>query len=224
MSEEQRREKQSLLDAITTILSELPWAKLLISAGKLVSNMARARRGPGMYEVLEYESVLRLSDGTGRKATFKKREKVRYLQDHIIAYQDQAWGDGEILLNYRCTPGKAVDRYRLGHKTHILISRREVKNRGDIDEFNIEWGMRGSFLRKTEQWETHVKHPMKHLKIGVVFPQSRPPQSTVLIESNRQRSHNLGDHLQRLPGNRWQVCWETRKPRLHETYILQWEW
>ena len=126
MSEEQRREKQSLLDAITTILSELPWAKLLISAGKLVSNMARARRGPGMYEVLEYESVLRLSDGTGRKATFKKREKVRYLQDHIIAYQDQAWGDGEILLNYRCTPGKAVDRYRLGHKTYILISRPEL--------------------------------------------------------------------------------------------------
>jgi len=29
------------------------------------------------------------------EATFKKREKVRYLQDNVVAYQDQAWGDGE---------------------------------------------------------------------------------------------------------------------------------
>ena len=55
--------------------------------------------------------------------------RVRYLQDHILAYQDYAWGDGEILRNYRCTPGTPVDLYRLGHITYILISRREVKNR-----------------------------------------------------------------------------------------------
>jgi len=30
---------------------------------------------------------------------------VRYLQDNVIAYRDQAWGDGEILVDYRCTPG-----------------------------------------------------------------------------------------------------------------------
>jgi len=54
-----------------------------------------------MYEVLEYESTLELKDRGGKRATFKKREKVRYLQDNVIAYQDQAWGDGEILVNYR---------------------------------------------------------------------------------------------------------------------------
>jgi len=119
---------------------------------------------------------------------------------------------------------QTVDRYRLGHKTHILVSWREVKNRGDVDEFNIEWGIRQGFLRPTGQWETHVKHPTKHLKVSVVFPKSRPPLSVVLIENDRQRSHNLSEQIRRLPGDRWQVCWETRKPRLHETYILQWEW
>jgi hypothetical protein len=64
-----------------------------------------------MYEVVEYESTLELQDRGGQRATFRKREKVRYLQNHIIAYQDQAWGDGEILLDYRCSPGKPVDRY-----------------------------------------------------------------------------------------------------------------
>ena len=55
-----------------------------------------------MYDVLEYESTLELKDRGGKRATFQKREKVRYRQDNIIAYQNQAWGDGEVLLNYRC--------------------------------------------------------------------------------------------------------------------------
>ena len=74
-----------------------------------------------------------MEDQEGKSATFKKREKVRYLQDGVIAYQDQAWGDGQILVGYRCSPGTPVDRYRSGHKTYILISRREVKNKGEID-------------------------------------------------------------------------------------------
>jgi hypothetical protein len=65
-----------------------------------------------MYEVLRYEAKLGLKDRGGKRATFKKQEKVRYLQDNVIAYRDQAWGDGEILINYRCIPGTPVDRYR----------------------------------------------------------------------------------------------------------------
>jgi hypothetical protein len=178
-----------------------------------------------MYEVLEYESTLELKDRGGKQATFKKREKVRYLQDNVIAYQDQAWGDGEILLNYRCTPGTPVDRYRFGHKTHILVSRRQVKNKGDVDEFSIEWRIRGGFLRPTEQWETHIQHRTGRLKVNVIFPKSRPPLRATLIESNRQRSQTLAKSAQAvLPDGRWLVKWETTQPQLHENYILQWEW
>jgi hypothetical protein len=41
------------------------------------------------------------------------------MQDNVIAYQDQAWGDGEILLNYRCTPGTPVDRPLNGPGLHF---------------------------------------------------------------------------------------------------------
>jgi hypothetical protein len=51
-----------------------------------------------------------------------------------------------------------VDRYRSGRKTYILISRREVKNKGDVDEFNIGWSIRQDLLRRTGYWETHVTH------------------------------------------------------------------
>jgi hypothetical protein len=45
----------------------------------------------GMYEVLEYESTLELLDRQGKRARFGKRQKVRYLQNNIITYQDQGW-------------------------------------------------------------------------------------------------------------------------------------
>jgi len=106
-----------------------------------------------------------------------------------------AWGNGEIFLNYRCTPVTPIDRYRSGYKTNILISRRKVKNKVDVDEFNIEWGIRQRFRQQAEQWETHVAHRTKRLKIEVVFPGSRPPRFPILIEGNHQRSHDLGREL-----------------------------
>ena len=137
---------RSALDRIITILLGLPWPEALRELWKMTHKALQRRLSAGMYEVLAYESTLELRDRSGKRATFRKRERVRYLQDHVIAYQDQAWGDGKILLNYHCTPGIPVDQYRLGHKTYILISRHEVKNKGDVDEFNIEWGIRLAFL------------------------------------------------------------------------------
>ena len=216
---------QSIIDEIISFLGPKSWSGVFTDVLKSSRNLIQRHFPKGSYEVLEYESTLELLNREGTKATFSKREQVRYLQDNVIAYQDQAWGDGKILIDYRCKPGTPVDTYRLGHKTHILISRREVKNRRDVDEYNIEWSIDKGFLRKTEQWETHVKHPTKHLKINVIFPKSRPPQSPVLIESNRQRSHKSEREAQtQLPDGRWQISWETDKPRLYENYILQWEW
>ena len=218
-------DNRSLIDKLITVLVGLPWPEVIGKAWKIILKALQGRSFEGMYDVLEYESTLELKDRGGKRATFNKREKVRYLQDNIIAYQDQSWGDGEILVDYRCTPGTPVDQYRSGFKTYILISRREVRNRGDVDEFNIERNISRGFLRKMEQWETHITHHTKHLKIKVIFPKSRPPQSTTLIEANCRRSHNLGKSDQaRLPDGRWLITWETRQPRLYENYVLQWDW
>ena len=46
---------------------------------------------------------------------------------------------------------------------------------GDVDEFHIEWGLRDSFLRSEELWETNVRHRMKQLTVKVIFPAGRPP-------------------------------------------------
>jgi len=91
----------SLISWLIATLSGLPWLEVLGDVWKTIQKVMQGRSYRGLYEVLEYESTLELKDQGGKRATFKKREKVRYLQDNVIAYQDQAWGDGEILVNYR---------------------------------------------------------------------------------------------------------------------------
>jgi len=208
-----------LANLLYAVLERL--ARLWVAGRKALRSFA----AEGMYEVLEYESTLELCDKRGEHARVHKREKVRYLQDHIIAYQDQAWGDGEILVNYRCSPGTPVDRYRPGKQTYILISLREVKNTGDLDEFNMTWEMRRSFLRPKELWAAAINHRMQRFKIQVIFPRARPPLRASLTEETTRKAYLLGpDARIQLPDGRWLVFWETSQPRLHETYGLAWEW
>jgi hypothetical protein len=207
-----------------TILSGLPWMEIFAKTGQFVRHLLSPNK-LGLYEVLEYESTLELLDRKGEKAIFKKRQKVRYLQDNIIAYMDQAWGDGQFLLDYRCSPGAAVDKYRFGHKTYILISLREVKQRGDSDEFIIERKIKNGFLRRQEQWETDINHPTRQVAIRLIFPKGRPPLRVALVENIRQKTTLVDDSNQRqLPDGRWLVDWETNDPRLNERYVLKWEW
>lgn len=199
--------------------------ELVADIWKVTKKLWRGLSNEGMYEVLEYRAICEIKDKYGKAANFKKQQKVRYLQDNIISYQDQVWGEGENLLNYQSAPGVKADEYRLGQKTFILISLREMKQKGEVDEFNIEWDMKDSFLKPNEYWETEISHRTKKVVVDVIFPKNRLPQRATVTESTRRRTQVLGpESFKNLPDGRLRVRWESSKPRLYERYILKWDW
>lgn len=217
--------QQDAMTKAIALLFKLPWLEIIAELWKLIRKFWRGMADEGIYEVITHQATLELLDKQGKKARVYKKQHVRYLQNNIFAFQDQGWGDGEILLNYRCTPGVEVDRYQLDHKTIVLISLRERKQKEDKDEFNIQWDICDGFTQKEEQWTTEVSHRMQHLKIEVIFPKSRPPIQVSLTEYLRQRTQNLSQQaIRQLPTGQWRVSWETDRPRLHERYILKWLW
>ena len=180
---------------------------------------------PGMYEVLNYETTLEILDRKGKEAILTKTEEVKFLQNNIIAFQDQAWGRGKILIDYQCTPGFSVDFYQFAHKTYILISLRNVMQKGDITKFEICWKINDGFKKPNGFWATDINHFTKVMKVNVIFPKERPPLKLMTVESNRQLTKELQkDVITQLPDKRWQVTWEKQNPRLYEHYILKWEW
>lgn len=220
---------ENTIFALMTQLAKLLESSWLKESIKKVWNFLRGwlkrPKYAGMYEVLDYETTLELCDLEGKVAAVRKKEKVRYLQNNVIAFQDQAWGDGKILLDYHCSPGKPVDRYRWGHKHHILISLGQVKSRGDKDEFQISWRIRRGFQSPTGFWATEISHPTKHIAVHIVFPKARPPKTALVLEKNRQKTEVLQkESFKRLREGNLSIFWEKNAPKLYEQYILKWEW
>ena len=213
-----------LARSIAALLS-LPWVEIIAEAWKLGKKIIRGLSQEGIYEVLDYESTLELLDKKGHNAKFQKRKKVRYLQDNVIAFQDHAWGDGEILKNYKTSTGVLVDQYRSGYKTHILLSLREEKNKGDVDVFNISWDIRCGFLKSDGFWDTDITQRTKRIRVHVIFPKDRLPYRVILQETNRHRTHYLGnEYRKRLADGRMKVTWEKKNPKLYEHYLMKWRW
>lgn len=216
---------ENRMDRIIQLLAGFPWVKIT----SVVEGVGRKYLGrifpQGTYELLDYTSTLTLHDKQGKRATFAKRLTVRYLQNEIIAHQDYAWGDGKILLNYRTNRGKPVDQYKSGYKTYILISLREVMNRGDSADLRISWDIKDGFLKNDGFWATEVSHRMRKMTVNVIFPKSRPPTRLLLEKNKRRQSRVLGiDAQKRLADGRVQATWQTNYPRLHQMYILRWDW
>jgi hypothetical protein len=185
------------------------------------------RRGLGSvsYEVMEYDSTLELKDPKGEVAIYRKRQKVRFLVDDVVAFRDVFWGEGNLASSYRCRPGKAVDFYREGSKHYVLISLREAKHLGDIVEFNIEREVRGGFVLRDEWREVEINDPTAKLRLVLIFPEARQCIGAWVVEKQGDRATPLDrDHFSHLPDGRQVLCWEKSAPRLHELYRLRWEW
>jgi hypothetical protein len=178
-----------------------------------------------MYQILDYDSTLELLDATGKTAVFKRRQRVKFLQDHIIAFQDYAWGDGDIFAEYNCSPGYEVDRYREGDQWNILISLRETKSAGDIIDFHTERKIKDGFLKEEEWWQVVIRHQTKQFKLAIIFPRKRRCKQASLLHRDRHRTTPLGpEHFTDLPDGRQVLTWETRKLNRFDTYIVKWVW
>src|SRR5664279_5483888 len=186
-----------LLDVILTLLRG-DFASLAIKY--ILPHLPRLlRQLRAMYEVLEYETKLELLDPQGKLAVYTKHQKVRFLQDNVIAYQDQAWGDGDIFADYKCSPGVPVDRYQEGYRYRILISLRQTKNRGDIEEFRIERYIKDGFMKADGSFQTNVDHRTQKLTLRVIFPSGRAPLQVLFVQQHAARTTTLGaENIRRL--------------------------
>ena len=185
----------------------------------------REWRAPGIYEVLAHDTVLELKDVRGELATVTRRESVRFLQNHVAAITDHAWGDGKIFHRYSCSPGVPVDIYQDGSRYTVLVSLREIKHRGDELNFVIRRKIIGGFRQRGESWETEVYHRTGRLSVSLIFPPQRLCQRATVTQRSTSKTVALGaDHFGFLQDGRQRVAWEVRNPRLYDRYSLKWHW
>ncbi len=179
----------------------------------------------GIYEILEYEGTLELADLKGQTAIFRKRLRVKFLQDDVVAFHDHVWGDGRSLAAYICWPGVFADLYREGDRWNVLISLRQTKRQGSIQDYYIERFIKRGFTQAEEWWQLEMYHPIHSLKFSILFPKGRSCWQAVLLEkSTGQTSVFEPGQFTNLAGGRQRLTWETQSARRFETYTIKWRW
>lgn len=190
-----------------------------------IQTYVRRNTPEGLFEILEYETTLELLDIGGHNAKLTKRERVKFLQDYAIAFQDYAWGDGDVLADYKCTPGFVADRYLEGNRWNILISLRGTKYRGEQQDFYIERTLTNTFTKEEEWWQIEMQHRTRFTKLSLLFPKKRHCTRAVVVERTRDRTTPLEAHnFTVLPDGRQLLHWENIEPKRFETYTVQWVW
>lgn len=215
---------QPILRALLT-RDSLEFLRKLIRGARDLHVHWASRRAPGIYEVLEHHTTVELADPNGEVAVVEKRQTVRFLQDHVAALTDHAWGDSEIFAEHDCRPGLPVDLYKDGSRHTVLISLREAKSRGDILKFRIRRKILRGFLKPNECWETEVYHRTRHLSVAIIFPPGRRCRRATITQRSTSKTVTLGpEHFHFLANGRRQLTWEIHKPRIHDRYSLKWRW
>lgn len=178
-----------------------------------------------LYQVNSLDIGLELCRADGSDAIYTKRSRVRFLQDHVTAYRDQAWGEGILFSEYSCAPGIPVDHYCEGDRWYTLISLRESKSRGDVEDLYIRRRIKNGFPYDDEFFFAKIDHPTQHLTLSVIFPKERLPKKLFVTEQNAKRTQELsGEYVDVLPDKRLLARWEVEKPKRYETYVLRWQW
>jgi hypothetical protein len=107
----------------------------------------------------------------------------------------------------------------------VLISLRETKATGDIEEFHIERRLRGSFAAREAWWQVSMQHATHRLKVSIVFPKKRRCERALLVERNRSRTTLLdAGTLDELPDGRQVLTWESDHVKRFEMYTIKWRW
>ena len=217
------RQAPSFLRRMLKNLS-LDWLSLAFDLGEYLRHFICANPS-GPYEILDYEATVELLDASGKRALFKKEQRVKFLQNNIIAFEDYAWGDGDIMVDYRCEPGVVVDRYQEGDRWNIVISLRETKSVGDSEEFHIQRTVKNTYIKQEEWLQTEIRRHTRRLKMNVLFPKQRTCRRAALVQRSANRTTVLGpEHFHLLPDGRQLVSWETNHVRGYEVYTLKWRW
>lgn len=222
-TETQNKSVETIVSRILTFLSQ-DWTILFTIGYQLYLFLAK-ERSTSTYEILEYDTQLELLDSRGELAKLQRHQRVKFLQDNVIAFQDHAWGEGEIFADYKVTPGAEVDRYKDGDRWNVLISLRETKGKGDIEDFYINRTIRDGFTEDSEWWQVEVWYRTKFLKLSAIFPADRTYKRVVLHTRSNNKTEVLdNEHFHALPDGRQMVTWEKENPRQSEVYTLKWDW
>lgn len=174
----------------------------------------------GPYEVQSFEATLFLHDRDGRKATYRKRERVRFTRGNVRLLSQRTWGTGRQFAGHRVTYGRILCHRRVGAEERHSIELAQPGQRGELRTLSSTRVIRGGFTSAPDRWlETDVDHRTRRLSMQVVFPPGLRPRGA-RMSSLHGGTRNL--RARPLVHGGSTLSFLVKNPPLGERYTISW--
>ena len=207
--------------ALQVLLQVLVWVGP--AASKYIDQLVNRLGGnQDAYEVLDYKASLEVLDVKGTRAVYTKRERIRFIRDHIACFYDYGWGTGDAFASHRVSPGRVIERRQVGPRYRSLVVLPEPQNKGDEMMLEVRRLVREGLIDKRNWLEAEVNHTMQHLKLSVTLPASRKVLAARFIKRREQQESPLA--IRCSANNRQHLVANVVKPPKGDLYTLEWDW
>ena len=179
----------------------------------------------GIYEILECTNTWDLSDPNGAVATFTKRNRVRFIQNNVLAIPDYVWGDGSS-HEYRCSPGRQVDEFKEGHRVCKVISLGKAYKRDEELVLEISRTVKDAFTSSAEWLEVRPVVGTPHLELNVIFPEGVKAHDVVMTTTKDATGETREKRLEKFDfdNGRQRLTVNFRRPPPDELIRIDWRW
>ena len=169
-----------------------------------------------LFETLSFNGYLRVL-GEGGVAVFRRRQRIRFLDDGVGLFIDRIWGDGVLLAGYSVSRGIGIiEALRTDKGYALLLSLPRRFNRGDVLDIETERRIVGAFTDRDGYWELAMNVPTHLMSLHISVPPRRRMSRPEIVAPAK------GDLSFKLRGSGAEFA--VRGPAVHVPYRVEWRW
>lgn len=186
------------------------------SITEMFEDIQDAPRDRFPFETIKFSGRVEIIDHRGRVARFRRRQRIRFLEDGVTVFFDRIWGEGVILAGYNAGQMKMIEAIPTRKGYVIALALPRAFNRGEQFDIETERRIVGAFIYDWGYWDSAMGAPTDLLTIDVRTPVGMDMRHPDIIAPAR------GD--MDASASRRHLTFRVNKPALDIPYKLRWDW
>jgi hypothetical protein len=168
------------------------------------------------FETIKFSGRVEILDREGRVARFRRRQRIRFLEDGVSVFFDRIWGEGVLLAGYQTSSLRIIDAIpsRKGYVIALALPR--PFSRGEVLDIETERRIVGAFVYDWGYWDSAMAVPTELLAIDVRTPAGLNMRRPDIVAPAHGQMDATASHRH--------LTFRVSKPALDIPYKLRWNW
>lgn len=168
------------------------------------------------FETIKFSGKVEILDREGHVARFRRRQRIRFLEDGVTTFFDRVWGEGVLFANYHAKAMRLIDAIPTRKGYVVVLALPRPFKKGEVFEVETQRRIVGAFIYDWGYWDSTMAVPTERLQIDVLTPSGLNTRRPEII------APAYGDFDASKTRGRLQL--RVRHPAPSVPYRLRWDW